>query len=86
MRKILKFPLDGLGPSDLQTCNYLTPLSVGWQGGRLVLWADCTLTEQVFIYKFSVFGTGWDIEEDYDGVFIGTVQGTDGYVYHVYKD
>lgn len=82
MRKILKFRLDGLGPQHIETCNYITPLSVGWQSG-LMLWADCTLTKQVFMYKFEVFGTGWDIPENYSGRFIGTVQGSDG---HVYQD
>jgi hypothetical protein len=85
MRKILKFRFQGRGPEHIETCNYLTPLSVGWQAGP-VLWADCTLTEQVFMYKFNVFGIGWEIPEDYTGTFIGTVQGSDGYVYHVYKD
>ncbi len=84
MRKILKFKFTGLGAEYVETCNYLTPLSVGWQDG-LVLWADCTLTKQAFLYKFYVFGTGWEIPEDYTGTFIGTVQGTDGFVYHVYQ-
>lgn len=85
MRKILKFRLNGLGPEVIETCNYLTSLSVGWQDG-LVLWADCTLTKQIFTYKFYVFGTGWEIPDMYQGTFVGTVQGTDGYVYHVYQE
>lgn len=87
MRKILKFRLSGLGPDIVVTSNNLIiPLSVGWQNGGVMLWAECTLTRQTFTYKFTVFGTGWEIPEDYSGVFIGTVQGSDGYVYHVYKD
>lgn len=85
MRKILKFPIRGLGPDEIKTTNYLVPLSVGWQDG-LVLWAECTPVNSVFAYQFSVFGTGREIPDDYTGAFIGTVQGSDGYVYHVHKD
>jgi hypothetical protein len=86
MRKILKFPLYGLGPCEIRVCGYLQTLSVGWQNGSLMLWAEVTATKAAFTYGFNVFGTGWEVPEDYEGTFVNTVQGTDGYVYHVYKD
>lgn len=84
MRTIFKFPLNGFGRQRIVTPYYLTPLSVGWQQNDVVLWADCIKTTQVFAYWLDVFGTGWEIPEDYTGNFIGTVQGTSGYVYHVF--
>lgn len=83
MRKILKFPLDGLGYSDFTTYANSVPLHVGWQDG-LKIWMDTEVVRGIEHYEFDVFGTGEEIPDNYSGSYIGTVQGTDGYVYHVF--
>jgi hypothetical protein len=85
LRKILKYSLDGLGTSFIRAWYELTPLHVGWQNG-LKIWAEAKESEIPINYIFDVYGTGWDLpEDDFTSIYCGTVQGTDGYVYHVYK-
>lgn len=84
MRKILKYSLNGLGYTSFTTYACAKPLSVGWQDG-LKIWMDVDVVRGILKYEFEVFGTGWEIPSDFEGVFIGTVQGSDGYVYHVFQ-
>ena len=83
MHKILKFSLDGLGPCRVESHYNLNVISVGWQNG-LKFWAEALDSAEIKIYEFEVLGTGWDIPENFYATFLGTVQGPDGYVYHVF--
>lgn len=86
MRKILKFPLDGLGHTKINTNFTCVPLHVGMQGTQLCIWMECTRIKESQLYEFSVYGTGWDIPENEQAyMYCGTaVESPPGYVYHVY--
>lgn len=64
-----------------------TVLSTGIQAGDLKVWvlqptpAEDQETEQIDLYYV---GTGWDVSHDPKDAFIGTVQDSNGFVWHVF--
>lgn len=84
---IWKFVIDGEGLIEIP-CTHRC-LSVGEQEGRIVMWAIVDPTTRPVPKQISVIGTGWQ-GWTMDGInakrFIGTVQMSDGLVFHVFED
>lgn len=83
MLTIYKYPLK---ITDRQTVNMpfgAAPVSVGEQGGQLVVWAKVNTNHSCEPLSFRVCGTGHPVLDDETAVYIGTVQMENGLVWHV---
>lgn len=58
------------------------PLAVQLQHGHIALWGELEPADPGSRVVIQVFGTGWEIPEGFS--YIGTVQLTDGTVWHAY--
>lgn len=60
-------------------------ISVSNQQNDLVIWALVTPNKLLTTKTFRIAGTGHDLEEDEEMVFIGTVQMPVGFVWHIFE-
>ena len=96
-RVVYKYPIAAGGVTRIKGW-FSRVLAVGEQDGELVLWAENSLTRTDFhtgekVLKSEdekieievlVIGTGWNYIENTAGIYIGTVQMSDGLVWHVF--
>ncbi len=86
MRQVWKFKLEP-GENKIQMPKGTHTLSVGWQDGRVVMWASVPgkplAGDAAEIREFLWVGTGQPIY--WDAKFIGTVQDPDGFVWHIFE-
>lgn len=84
---IWKFIIDGDGIIEIPHTHRV--LSVGEQDGRIIAWALVDANAPTIRKSLHVVGTGWK-GWYLDGImtkrFIGTVQMSDGLVWHVFED
>jgi hypothetical protein len=92
MKRVWKFPLErptALGHSFADMPQNAEPLSVGWQDGRMFVWAlvdsrDAPRRTGTGPHLFFVVNTG-DAFRLFDGArFLGTVTTDNGIVWHVW--
>ncbi len=83
--RIWKYPLNEGTPTTLTTPAEWNPISVGYQGARLVLWAEAGAgtAETRIVFAFPT-GTSTDYFGEYKLRYVGTAQAPDGSVFHVY--
>lgn len=83
---IWKFELREVGINSIEMPKGAEPLSVGQQGGQLVIWAVVNLDAGTTIRHFRVVFTGKPLARS-EGVyaFLGTVQMPNGLVMHVFE-
>jgi hypothetical protein len=88
MKTIYKYELKIEGTQSIDCPYEMTPISVGCQNGKLVLWAE--VDKRVAATRFCavyIYGTGHPMPDDSDSAyekFLGTVQMPNGLVWHVY--
>lgn len=85
MRRILKYSLPPIGEVGLGMHGDPRHLSVGWQDGRLVLWAEVNTDEAARVHVFLIAMTGDPVP---DGEYVGTAQLANTgqpYIVHVYR-
>lgn len=81
MKKIYKYQLE-IGSNVLSVpVGMFKPLCVQMQNGCMTLWAEVA-DDRISTVTIQVFGTGWEIPDDLR--YIGTVQYSDGTVWHAY--
>lgn len=85
MHSIFKYPLAVSHEQKVVMPSDAKILSVQRQGTALCLWARVTPNAAKHERIIRIFGTGHDIEADYGGRFIGTVQ-YDSLVWHIFED
>lgn len=85
MKTIHKYTLHGTGETIVQGHAGARFLSAGNQPGVIVVWAEVDDEMYLTNYNLCVYGTGWELSEN-EKRFIGTVQDTDGYVWHIYEE
>lgn len=61
-------------------------LCVQMQRGQPCMWAEVDVTAAKVNRSFSVFTTGWERSNRYQGAYIGTVQTESDLVFHFYQD
>lgn len=60
-------------------------LDIQVQHGIATMWVKVDKTTKIRPFEIHLFGTGWDLPEDYTGDYLATVQ--DGsFVWHFFKD
>lgn len=86
MVTIYKYPLKIQDKQELSLPSPARALSVGVQGGKLVLWAVVDPDGTVFQpCQIVIYGTGHPIEDEGEYKFLGTVQMPNGLVWHVFE-
>jgi hypothetical protein len=86
VKNIFKYELTGTA-IDIKMPDHSEILSVGLQGDKIMVWALVNNALPLVTKSFQVFGTGWDISNLVAEKlkFIGTVQMSDGLVFHVFE-
>lgn len=85
MRTIWKFEIPISDAFSIPMPRAAKVLAVGEQNHGLVMWADVSTNQPKLPRRFSVRGTGNPIPHTYDA-YIGTVQMSNGLVWHVYEE
>jgi hypothetical protein len=98
MKVIYKYEILKLGHNRLEMPQYAIPLSIGFQGDNLMMWAMVEPSNPIVAYDVHAFFTGAEIDtERYPNFvlgrnkFLGTTKGSAGLVatklvYHVFID
>ncbi len=81
-RRIYKYPLRISGEQDVEMPEGAELLSVGGQGGELVLWAQVDPDARLVRRKVILYGTGHELRDE-PHRYVGTVQ-FGIFVWHVY--
>jgi hypothetical protein len=90
MKTIHKYPIPVTDYVEIEMPGNAIIRHVGEQSGHICIWAEVNLDtthEPMYGWKdvgISVYGTGHNIENHDE--YIGTVQMSDGLVWHVYVD
>lgn len=84
MRTIWKYELRITDVQSVDLPGGSTPLSVGEQNGRLVLWAVVEPEARRWPYSIRIVGTGNPFPDANECYLIGTVQMSNGLVWHVF--
>lgn len=82
MKTIHKYDLSG-------SRSHLIPegfkiLHVASQYDRICVWCEVDTASKNKLVKFRVYGTGWNLDEEPSGHYIGTVLTQESYVWHIY--
>lgn len=82
--KIYKYILKAIGLNLIQTYAGAAILSAGIDpNGDICVWMLVDTKQPVADRAIEVFGTGWELEEDFNSIFIGTVN-TGLYMWHIF--
>jgi hypothetical protein len=86
MRKVLKFKIETKDVNKIEVPLDAKFLSAQCQKGQICVWALCENTTLKELRIVEIFGTGHDIPDDENLIFIDTVQLLDGdIVLHVFE-
>ena len=85
MKTIYKYPLTDRDEA-IFSFKKFTPLTVQMQGDVPTLWAMVEDDGEIpdSCYTYSVVGTGWNADHTFNEEYVGTVQDSEGLVWHVY--
>ncbi len=85
MKKIYKYELPPF-PGVVITIKekIIKPLKVQKQYGKPTLWAIVDVDDLDNPVDIVAFGTGWELPEDMVDNYLGSIQDTEGYVWHYF--
>jgi len=85
METIYKYNLEVIDRQIIQMPEQSEILTVQSQFNEPKLWVKVESDNKKIDYEIAMFGTGYPILDDYNGVYIGTIQLDYGnYVYHCF--
>ncbi len=84
MNSVWKFPLRDDPEAILRMPKGAQVLSVQVQEGRPMVWALVDPQEKSVRRKFWIVGTGWNVNPDGLGSFVGTIQLAGDLVFHIF--
>lgn len=82
-QRIFKYPVEDNG-GFVEMPKGAVVLSVGEQAGDLMVWCLVDTDKRVVSRQINVVGTGWNVSGFDAGKHLGTVQMSNGLVWHVF--
>ena len=86
MKQIFKYSVESLGNFEVEMPTGAQILTVQTQGAEPVLWAEVNPENEMEVRKFRVIGTGKEIADDGERVYVGTFQMVGGgLIWHLFE-
>ena len=82
LKTIWKFKLGTMGQSIRYSAPFVKILCIQAQNGEPMVWVEVDENLPERLWQFDCVGTGWDFISN--GVYVGTAQDGNGYVWHYY--